>query len=86
MIAQELQDTGIHKVISELTSNTHGKQLYVFDVPNGAGTFNDARETLAQKDVMAIGIRRGEQNFMAPSPDYSIKETDKVISISSDRI
>lgn len=86
VIAQELQDTGIHKVVSELTSNTHGKQLYVFDVPNGVGTFNEVRETLAQKNVMAIGIRRGERNFMAPNPDYSIKETDKVISISSERI
>jgi hypothetical protein len=86
VIAQELQDTGIHKVVSELTSNTHGKQLYVFEVPNGAETFDDAREALAQKEVLAIGIFRDGDNFMAPNSNHSVQKHDKIISISSSRI
>ena len=86
VIAQELQDTGIHKVVSELTSNTHGKQLYVFEVPNGAETFDDAREALAQKEVLAIGIFRDGDNFMAPNSNHSVQKNDKIISISSSRI
>ena len=84
-IVQELQDRGIHKVVSELTSNTYGKQFYVADMPTQAQTFGDVRKSLAQEDILVIGVRRDGQNFIAPENNYSVKISDKVISISSAR-
>ncbi|MBC58992.1 MAG: hypothetical protein CMQ35_00025 [Gammaproteobacteria bacterium] len=85
VIVQELQDHGIHKVVSELTSNTYGKQFYVADMPSDAQTFREVQKSLAQEDILVIGIRRDGQNLIAPENDYSVKTSDKVISISSDR-
>lgn len=85
VIVQELLDQGVHKVVSELTSNTYGKQFYVGNVPDKSETFSDVQELFAKKKSLAIGIRRDEQNFLAPEPTFQVQQTDQVISISSKR-
>ena len=85
VIVQELQDKGVHKVVSELTSNAFGKQFYVGEIPSGISTFGELSESFAKKNSMAIGLRRGEQNILAPEAEYQIEPTDQAISISSNR-
>ena len=85
VIVQELQDQGVHKVVSELTSNTYGKQFYIGEAPAKVDTFRELSEALTNKNSLAIGIRREENNIMAPDPDFQIQPTDQVISIASTR-
>tara|TARA_Y100001968_G_scaffold61135_2_gene51969 strand:+ start:1761 stop:2807 length:1047 start_codon:yes stop_codon:yes gene_type:complete len=85
VIVQELQDQGVHKVVSELTSNSYGKQLYVNDIPSGIGTFKELSETHAKKNSLAIGVYRDGDNIMAPDSSLELLPDDRVISISSTR-
>jgi voltage-gated potassium channel len=85
VIVQELQDQGVHKVVSELTSNTYGKQFYIGEAPSNVNTFKELSESLANKNSLAIGIRREEKNIMAPDSSFEIQPTDQVITIASTR-
>jgi len=85
VIVQELQDSGVHKMVSELTSNTFGKQFYVTDIPSGSSTFGDVKTAMEKNDSLAIGIRRAGQNIMAPKGTFGIESADQVISIGSTR-
>ena len=85
VIVQELQDSGVHKVVSELTSNTFGKQFYVADIPSGSSTFGDVKTAMEKNNALAIGIRRAGQNILAPKGSFGIESSDKAISIGSTR-
>ena len=85
VIVQELQDKGVHKVVSELTSNAYGKQFYIGKIPGGIETFGELSDSFTKSNSMAIGLRRGEKNILAPDRGYQIKSSDQAISISSTR-
>lgn len=85
VIVQELQDQGVHKVVSELTSNTYGKQFYIGDAPNDVDTFGELSKAFAKNKSLAIGLRRDEKNIMAPESEFLVQSSDQVISIGSNR-
>ena len=85
MLVQELQDTGVAQVVSELTSNAHGRQFYIIEVPEELATYREARARYNDQNVVLMGIRRGEENFILPGDDFSIEKGDRAILISSER-
>jgi voltage-gated potassium channel len=85
MLVQELQDPGIAQIVSELTSNAHGRQFYIIDLPQPARTYDEVCKHLKTQDVITMGIRRGETNFIHPAGDFAVNEDDRVILVSSER-
>jgi len=85
MLVQELQDPGIAQVVSELTSNSMGKQFYIVDLPQHERTYAEIRKHLDEKEVITMGIRRGDENFIQPPDDFDIRQDDKLILVSSQR-
>ena len=85
MIVQELQDPGIHNVISELTSNKQGKQFYIVDFKGDFKSYSDLKENYMSNNTILIGIQREGKNILMPIDDFSINESDKLIIISKER-
>jgi voltage-gated potassium channel len=85
MLVQELQDPGVAQIVSELTSNSRGRQFYIVDLPQRDGTYADIHQLFAADDVILMGIRRGEEVFILPAPDFAIQQGDRAILVSSVR-
>jgi voltage-gated potassium channel len=85
MLIQELQDTGVAQVISELTSNTHGRQFYIVDLPKPPETYWELRSRYDDGTVALMGIRRGDENHILPGDDFKLDGGDRAILISSER-
>jgi voltage-gated potassium channel len=86
MMIQELQDPGIHTIISELTSNRYGKQLYIVDVDKEIfEKFGKIKKHYESLGNVVLGIRRRDENFLGPKDKFKLLKNDKVIIIGSER-
>ena len=86
IMVQELLDPGIGTVLSELTSNVHGNQFYMMDIPAGsAKTVEQLDRQARQSGAILIGIRREQTNHLVPPADYPLQTDDKAILIAATR-
>lgn len=85
IIVQELLDPGVVSIVHELTSNLSGNQLYIVDAPRGHQTYQDIKVYCQPRDLCLLGIRRGNNNFLAPQPTFAIEENDRLICIATTR-
>jgi len=85
MMIQELQDPGVNTIISELTSNAKGKQIYISKLKTQANNYRDVQDMYRDDQVVLIGIRRGEENFVMPESGFPVHIGDLVILISDRR-
>ncbi len=85
MLVQELQDPGVAQVVSELTSNSRGRQIYIVPPPGPTGSYKDARSQYTDGNVILLGVRRDEENFILPDEDFAMRDGDRLILISSRR-
>lgn len=85
LMIQELQDPGVHDVLSQLTSNKQGKQFYIIPKPPGAATYKDLQSRFDQDDSVLIGIRRGNESILLPPEDSTLEASDQAILIATHR-
>lgn len=85
MIVQELQDPGVSSIISELTSNAHGKQFYIINFDHSIEDFKTLYEHFNGRNATLIGIRQGDENHLLPGDDFKLTGDDRAIVISSGR-
>ncbi|MBN2725343.1 MAG: potassium channel protein [Deltaproteobacteria bacterium] len=84
MMIQEVLDPGVHSVITELTSNEYGNQIYIIKPPE-ITTFGEIRDNVEEKGLAVIGIRRDEKNIFAPQGSFKLDENDRLIVVGSHR-
>lgn len=84
LLVQEVQDPGVHSVIQDLTSNEYGSQIYIVKSP-AAINFGNVCEKVQAKGFSVMGIRRGEQNLIAPDSHMQMEENDFIIVIGRTR-
>ena len=85
MLVQELQDPGVGAIVSELTSNRHGRQFYILDVPDGCANYAGVDEHFRAADTVLLGLRRGDTNHLMPGADFVVQPDDRAILISAGR-
>lgn len=85
LMVQELQDPGVADIVSELTSNTVGQQIYVTDLPKSFSTFLEVRDAFLERDDVVVGIRRKQSNLISPSLRTELRPGDQAIIIASER-
>lgn len=85
MVVQEVQDHGVGTILSDLTSNNNEKQLYVVDVPRDHVSYEQVMAHFQPKDILPLGIRRGEENHISPTPDFPVQQGDRILVISANR-
>lgn len=85
MLVQELQDPGIANIVSQLTSNSEGKQIYIVDAPKGCADYQSVREKCHERGVVVLGIRRQDENTLLPNDDHQLQPNDRLILVAEQR-
>lgn len=85
MMVQEMQDPGVHSIVSELTSNSTGQQFYVVKPPNNMPEYKQLFNSYAESGKVLIGLRRGDKNMLAPALETTIEPGDLAILIADQR-
>lgn len=85
LIVQELLDPGVVSIVHELTSNLSGNQIYIVDAPKGQATYQEIKAYCQPRDLCLLGVRRGNNNFLAPRPTFAIEDNDRLICIATSR-
>ena len=85
MLVQEVQDPGIGAVLSELSDNKDGKQLFAMRIRGDTRPYSDLRQHYRSRGHLLIGIRRDGKNHLVPPLDMEVREGDMAILIADDR-
>lgn len=86
LLVQELQDPGSQEVITEITSNIYGHQLYIVQV----GGMKDWKskeliEWSVDNDFVLLGIKREDKIFLNCKKEFDIEKGDKAIILGLER-
>lgn len=85
IVVQELQDPGVSDVVSELTSNKHGRQFYIADIAAGLADYHAVQQHYTAAESVVIGIRRKEENILVPETGFRIEPGDRAVLIAATR-
>ena len=80
---QELLDPGVLSIVHELTTNLSGNQLYIVAAPPQARTWQDVKRHY--HNTCLLGIRRGNNNHLAPQETFPLVANDRVVCIAQER-
>ena len=80
VMVQEIQDPGVNEVISELTSNEFGGQIYLKSISKNQ-TVAELRATVSEGETL-IGVRQGGKNIFSPNSTLNITSADQAILIA----
>jgi voltage-gated potassium channel len=87
LISREILDPGVNSVISDLTSNTTGSELYMAPINCiDQKSFRELQLRGLESNISVIGIYREGKPLVGCLPDTQIEEGDKAIIIGTDRI
>jgi len=87
LLVQEMQDPGVQTIITEITSNIYGQQLYLVDIEKmKKWQAAELVEWSTNKGCVVIGIKRGGQTFLNCKKDFGIQKGDKAIILGSSRL
>ena len=84
MLVQEMQDPGVTRVITDLTSNSIAQQLYIINAPNNAKTLGQVKKTISE-NIIILGVKRNNENIFCNTDNFSLQSDDKVILIAKTR-
>lgn len=84
LLIQEAVDPGVQEVVHEITSNTHGQQIYLLGVGE-ASTFGELRDRLSQFGALVLGVRREGDSQLNPRDSLQVRSGDGVICLASER-
>ena len=85
MLVQELLSPGVGDVVAQLTSNEHGKQFYITDMPENYENYRAARKANSNPGRVPVGIQRDGRSNLLPEDEFQIQSGDRLILIASDR-
>ncbi len=85
MLVQELLSPGVGDIVSQLTSNTQGKQFYIVDMPEDYENYRAARKSNSSAGKVPVGIQRNGDSNLLPEDDFAIESGDRLILIASQR-
>jgi voltage-gated potassium channel len=86
LMVQEMLDPGVKQVISEITSNTFGQQIYI--VPLSAmkdWNYSQLTAWACSKNLLLMGLQREGRVYLNCSADFVVKPEDRVIVLAAER-
>ncbi|MFC1746630.1 potassium channel family protein [Candidatus Riflebacteria bacterium] len=85
-LVQEIQDPGIQNVISEITSNVYGQQLYIVTIENMARwQADELKEWARAEGFIVIGVRREQKSILNCENAFKIEKNDRAILLGPAR-
>lgn len=86
VLVQEVLDPGVQHVLKQVTSNTHGQQLYIVEVRSlREWTYAAACKLLAEQGAMAIGVEHGDDLWLNAEGSHTLKQGDRMVCIAARR-
>lgn len=93
MLVQEMQDPGLHEVVSEMTTNLRGKQCYIVALetkPDAGETaiglrFVEFQHKCLDRDILVMGLERNAEKILAPDRDLELRAGDRAIVLAQGR-
>lgn len=85
MLVQELLSPGVGDVVSQLTSNEHGKQFYIIEMPGSYENYRAARKANSSSGRVPVGVQREGRSVLLPEDDFGIQQGDRLILIAAER-
>ncbi|MFZ9890009.1 MAG: hypothetical protein ACO3JL_21135, partial [Myxococcota bacterium] len=86
VLVSEVSDPGVHEVLLDLASNDDGQQIYMVPVEPGiAQTFADVQRVLAQRECLAIGLRRAGKLQLNPGASAAVVDGDIAVCVGATR-
>ena len=81
MIAQEIQDPGVHEVINQLTCNSNAGQFFIVDLPKTCHSVADVQAYSVKQRFVFIALRRANGLRVLPRPSDKVHPGIKVFSL-----
>jgi voltage-gated potassium channel len=80
VMANSLQSPGVSKAMEELLHQLHNRKLQLIDAEEVfiGKTFFESSQMLLNKQMILIGIMRGEEGYMNPSSHFVIQKGDRM--------
>ncbi|WP_044747393.1 potassium channel family protein [Bacillus alveayuensis] len=80
MMISSMLSPGISPIVEHLLEQLKVEKLQLMDVPNHmiGKTFAQGHETFWSQKTLLIGIMRGEEFYLNPSPDFVIEKNDQL--------
>lgn len=89
IVIQELQDPGVNQIITEITCNQYGQQIYLVAVSDKYNCLEELKRVFKQsetlKDAILMGVSRAGENFFTRRNDFLLQQGDRAIIISHER-
>jgi voltage-gated potassium channel len=85
MMMNSIRSPGISQTVEELLHQVREGKLQVISVPGGIieKTFCQGSEILRQKQILLLGIIRGEESYINPSPHFVIEKQDRLLVLKN---
>ncbi|MCA9645368.1 MAG: NAD-binding protein [Polyangiaceae bacterium] len=84
-ISHELLNPGVQELLHELTSNSHGQQLYLTPA-KGEGRFSTLSERCVKQGHLPVGLLRKGETLLNPGQEFPVEPGDALISIGPTRL
>jgi voltage-gated potassium channel len=83
-MANSLQSPGISRAIEALLHQLHDRKLQLIHAEEWCigKTFSESSQLLLEKQMVLIGVMRGEEGHMNPSPQFMIERGDRLFVLS----
>lgn len=86
LLVQEMVDPGVQDVISQMTSNTFGSQIYITEAPNlGASLVALGNIKKKYTGINVIGVKQMGKFNLNPTEELLISAADSLVCIAKDR-
>jgi voltage-gated potassium channel len=86
LLVQELTDPGIQHIITEMTSNVFGQQIYMVAIEQmDKWTAGELNAWSQASGFVLLGLQRGEATLLNCDPGVAVKREDRAVLLGSRR-
>lgn len=86
LFVHEILDSGIQRVLLELTSNAFGQQLYMVPIQSlRTWRYGELETHLRERQILPMGLKRGRDVKLNPGADETVERGDMAVCIAARR-
>ncbi|MBN1961170.1 MAG: NAD-binding protein [Deltaproteobacteria bacterium] len=85
-LVQEISDPGVQAVVSELSSNRFGQQVYITAIEQMQDwSFAELQSYLQKQGYLVLGVQCGDESRINPGNSFIINANDQAICVGAQR-
>ncbi|MCA9617900.1 MAG: NAD-binding protein, partial [Myxococcales bacterium] len=86
LLVRSVQDVGVSDVVTEIITSEHGSEIYRVDVDYAfiGKPWRDYAKAMVDEEMAALGLARGDDNIINPSPDLVLEAGDAAFVVAKE--